>query len=343
MYFSKHLWQRSTSEPSIFKQWLMALLSNLKEIGLDFLANDLELLFSMHGNPQPIPKHWTNYEKEYSEVELNDPNSLRTLILGKAVEVNAVRVLLLGPGGAGKSTLADRLQGKAVKKIKQATKGIDYLDNQALNLNQSESAFAHLSIPDDLELYLWDFGGQTLFYGLHKSFLHENCVYVLVVDNRHEQAPDEWLQQIRHLSEGKRTAVMLVSNAYENCYNRQNESRLLREFNEYLKLSFYYLSCNNPKDENLNIFKQELLNIAYESRHFITQNLLETGNQLELYFNNRPIISYKQLTSMLEIKNLVTKNTQTIDNLLAKLKGLGRLVAIDTGGKRLCLDPSPYT
>lgn len=84
-----------------------------------------------------------------------------------------------------------------------------------------------------MSLYLWDFGGQTIFHGLHSAFFHKNCVYVLVVDSRHEQAPDEWLHQIRHLA-GSQAKVLLVMNWYEGCETRQNETRLIREFPDLL-------------------------------------------------------------------------------------------------------------
>lgn len=85
-----------------------------------------------------------------------------------------------------------------------------------------------------------DFCGQTIFHGLHSAFLHENCVYILVVDSRHEQAPDAWLQQIRHLTQAK-AKVLLVTNWHEACDTQQNETRLLREFPDLLTGHQFFL------------------------------------------------------------------------------------------------------
>jgi len=236
LWFSQPLWP--DTPPEKFLTYKETLFKQLKDIGLGFLANDLHQLFDMQGDSSAhIPEHWTNYAKQFSEIELNDPKTLRSLILGEteATEVNAVRMILLGPGGAGKTTLMDRLLGKEVIKDQPATVGIVH---QQLPLDNAE-VYGGCTVADNLQLFAWDFGGQTLFYGLHRSFLHENCVYVLVVDGRHEQSPDNWLYQICHLAEGKRTTVMLVSNRYENCQYQHNQQRLERLFGDFLELHFY--------------------------------------------------------------------------------------------------------
>ena len=95
---------------------------------------------------------------------------MREAILGETKTIYAVRVLLLGPGGAGKTTLVKRLHNQAVEQHYEATAGIDYFNHKPVSAFSTEQM---------LKLYIWDFAGQTLFYGMHRSFLHENCVYVL--------------------------------------------------------------------------------------------------------------------------------------------------------------------
>ena len=181
--------------PANILEWNNSLLHNLHEIGLDFLAHDIEKLW-VRDLPSPYVE---NYLKDLSQVVLDDPFTLRrAIVLGEYTEkLYANRVLLLGSGGAGKSTLASRLRGNSSSYVPM-TLGIDYLQHEKLNLRKE---FPIFDLDDrKLDLYIWDFGGQTIFHGLHSAFLHENCVYVLVVDSRHEQAPDEWLYQIRHLA-----------------------------------------------------------------------------------------------------------------------------------------------
>lgn len=215
------LWFKKISgleKQRLFDQTLNILLTDIAELNLDFLSNDLHAL--LHG--KPLGKHVANYLEDLSTSILTDPYALRKAILSqeKIQRIKAVRVLLLGSGGAGKTSLAKRLKGeKEFTTYQAATTGVDYQQHQALKLHET---LPELNLAtNDLDLYLWDFGGQTIFHGLHSAFLHENCVYVLVVDNRHEQAPEEWLYQIRHLA-GSQAKVLLVTNEYENCYARQN-------------------------------------------------------------------------------------------------------------------------
>lgn len=197
-WFSCPLWPteilQTASEPEEFAEYREYFITELNRIGLDFIAKDMEQLWSMgSGYKEPLGVHAQNYFKNLSDTITSDPVALRESILGgkdAAEKLQTVRILLLGPGGAGKSSLRDRLLGHSLKESinKKSTAGVEYewLDKSVLR-----DITPSLSLDSELKLRLWDFGGQTIFYGLHRAFLHENCVYVLVVDSRHEQAPDE--------------------------------------------------------------------------------------------------------------------------------------------------------
>jgi len=313
------------------------LLKDLTELGLDFLANDLQSLWE----GKPLGDHAKNYFQDLSESITNDPEALRRAILyGQTTEqVQAVRVLLLGSGGAGKTSLAKLLKGQdpREKAYEAATLGVDYQQHQPIRLHQT---LPDLNInEDDLDLYLWDFGGQTIFHGLHRAFLHENCVYVLVVDNRHEQAPDEWLHQIRHLA-GSQAQVLLVTNEYENCYTRQNESRLLREFTDLLdENSFFYFSCVHPDFESttssaFKAFVSSLLQTSRDSRRAVFTTTLDAQEKLAE--------QYEQQTFLHEsvVKRLIAEVTSEDELTLKQLLQLGFIVHVKKGGRQYCLKPA---
>ena len=305
----------------------------LLKLKLNFLANDLNDLWE----GKQLGIHAKNYLKEFSDADLNDPIALHRLILEDEVaeHIHAVRALLLGPGGAGKSSLADRLQGKALERGKKLTVGVDYLNHQPLNLYDK---FDYLQQGDKpLDLYLWDFGGQTIFHGLHSAFLHENCVYVLVVDSRHEQAPDEWLHQIRNLAGGQ-AKVLLVTNWYEKCETRQNEARLLREFPDLLNEgSFFYFSCHEPDAPGLKTFVQALEKASLESQRMVLKETLDVNEALQQQYRDNVFLDYADLEAIIET---VTRRPESVETLPNKLEQLGFLVRVDSDDQHYCLKPS---
>lgn len=332
---SQPLWVNDTfggGEPEWFMQWRNKLEIQLNQLGLEFLSADLNALWQ----GKPLSAHAENYLKNLSVIITTDLELLRRAILGEAVEhVHAVRVLLLGPGGAGKSSLADRLQGRAVEEIKRMTVGIDYQQHRSLNLYES---FPDCGLDDKkLEMFLWDFGGQTIFHGLHSAFLHENCVYVLVVDSRHEQAPDEWLYQIRHLV-GSRAKVLLVTNWYEQCETRQNEARLLREFSDLLQPgNFFYFSCLDVYEPGFRAFIQALTQTSLDSQKMVLRETLDVQQALEKQYQSDIFLKEDKLRALIAEK---TKWTDGTDSTLRQLEQLGFLVRVEKGKSRYCLKPA---
>ena len=333
---SHPLWEKGTfdggGEPEWFTQSRDSLVYQLNQLGLSFLADDLNTLWQ----GQPLSAHSENYLKNLSVTITNDRELLSRAILGEEVEnVHAVRVLLLGPGGAGKSSLADRLQGKAIKVANPITVGIDYQLHRPLNLRET---FPRIELQDkELDLYLWDFGGQTIFHGLHSAFLHENCVYVLVVDSRHEQAPDEWLYQIRHLA-GPQAKVLLVTNWYEQCETLQNETRLLREFPGLLRRdSFFYFSCIEPHAPGFIAFIKALVYTSLDSQKMVMRETLDVQQTLEKQYQDDIFLKEDKLKTLIAEK---TNRMGETASTLRQLEQLGFLVRIEKGKSRYCLKPT---
>jgi GTPase SAR1 family protein len=332
-WFNQPLW--NGNEPEKIREWQCALSQNLRELKLNFIADDLNRLWQ----GQSLDNHAVNYLKDLSETITSNPDLLRKAILfGDITEnIHVVRVLLLGSGGAGKSSLADLLQGKKVKKIKHLTKGVDYLKNQPLNLRKTFSVFD--LDRRELDLYLWDFGGQTIFHGLHSAFLHENCVYVLVVDSRHEQAPDEWLHQIRHLA-GSQAKVLLVTNWYEQCETYQNKTRLLREFPDLLTAdSFFYFSCLDKDAPDFKRFVQSLVKTSLDSQKMVLKETLDVQRALDEQYKDGDTVFVRE-SKLRDLIATISQHPESADSTLNQLQQLGFLVQVEKGNSRYCLKPA---
>jgi len=114
--------------------------------------------------------------------------------------VNEIKVMLVGRGGAGKTSLRRFFMGEPHDKEERETQGIA-LDSFRLRCAQGE-----------MTVRLWDFAGQEITHALHQFFLTEGCVYVLVLDprsNTEMQDAEYWLGLLKRYAGGGPVLVAL--------------------------------------------------------------------------------------------------------------------------------------
>ena len=119
---------------------------------------------------------------------------------GTLQAVNEVKVMLVGRARAGKTSLRRFFMGDAHNPHEKETPGIA-LDSFLLPCE-----------PKDITVRLWDFAGQEITHALHKFFLTEGCVYVLVLTPRLEsemQDAEYWLGLLKRYAGGAPVLVAL--------------------------------------------------------------------------------------------------------------------------------------
>ena len=107
-------------------------------------------------------------------------------------------MLILGEGGAGKTSLLRRLYQPDLElpKEDETTRGID-IHRQDFVANHGRP----------FRLNVWDFGGQQIYHATHQFFLTKNSLYLLVDDTRkddktiHDEGFKFWLEVVETLSE----------------------------------------------------------------------------------------------------------------------------------------------
>jgi small GTP-binding protein len=107
------------------------------------------------------------------------------------------KVLIVGNGGAGKTSLLRRLYqpGLGLPKVEDSTKGIDILGHDFVT---RDGKTFHLNV--------WDFGGQEIYHATHQFFFTKRSLYILVDDTRsnsisvHDEGFKYWLEVIEALS-----------------------------------------------------------------------------------------------------------------------------------------------
>jgi internalin A len=93
--------------------------------------------------------------------------------LAGARPLNEAKLILVGQGGVGKTSLVKTLTGQKFKKGEKTTEGIKISD-WACPLNREDKVTVHI----------WDFGGQEMMHATHQFFLTARSLYLLVLNRR---------------------------------------------------------------------------------------------------------------------------------------------------------------
>lgn len=150
--------------------------------------------------------------------------------------LNEVRVLFLGWGNAGKTSVMRRLIGQEpTQGDEDSTHGINLVPWQVKTASEQ-----------NVKVNLWDFGGQEIQHHTHQFFLAEDCIYVVVVNNRENDEPRYWLEYIRTMANAAPT--ILLFNKTDQARNTQhNVTELMRDY-PFIKHTFEIVAARPKSD-----------------------------------------------------------------------------------------------
>ena len=156
----------------------------------------LEVL-DLRGNPLPVPP------EILSKTQV--PSALITYHLehrsGQRKPLNEAKVVLVGQGSVGKTSLLKRLTAGSYDPRENRTEGI-VIQHWQTSVNSTA-----------IRLNVWDFGGQEIMHATHQFFLTKRTLYLLVLDNRlgeEENRLEYWLKIIQ--SFGGDSPIIVVGN-----------------------------------------------------------------------------------------------------------------------------------
>jgi Leucine-rich repeat (LRR) protein len=184
----------------------------------DLLSGGLEL--GLAGNPLRGP---------ISELYGRGPSALASYLrsLEDAIPLYEAKVLLVGEGNVGKTSLIAALRNDPFVEGRPTTHGIEI---QSMGLH-------HPRLGIDMTVRTWDFGGQEVYRITHQFFFSVRALYLVVWKPREGQEQNEvegWLRRIR-LRVSRDACVLVVAThcSGERCpdldypYLRQTFSELL--------------------------------------------------------------------------------------------------------------------
>jgi len=162
---------------------------------------------------------------------IHEDQNIINLIKSKPFEKKPlceVKILLVGDGGSGKTSLVRRLFGENFYSHQAKTDGI-----------QIRTGYIEEEIRE-IRLRIWDFGGQEVMHATHQFFLSKRSLYILVLDGRKEEDAEYWLKHIE--SFGGNSPILIALNKTDQNPGFDVNRRFLQDKYKEIK-GFYRISC----------------------------------------------------------------------------------------------------
>jgi Leucine-rich repeat (LRR) protein len=163
------------------------------------------------------------------------------------------KLLIVGEGEAGKTTLARRIEDPncPLPDLNETTEGID-IKTWHFTLENGKN----------FQVNIWDFGGQEIYHATHQFFLTKRSLYFLVVDSRKDNPNlPYWFHVIELLSDNS-PLVIIKNEKYDYTVNI-SENQLKGRF-ENFKDS---IKCNFIDNRGLDRIKDSIAYYMKELPH----------------------------------------------------------------------------
>jgi internalin A len=130
--------------------------------------------------------------------------------------LNEFKLILVGRGGVGKTTLVHRLVTDNYKEFTR-TPGIK-ITKWPVQVNG-----------DNVQAHVWDFGGQEIMHGTHRFFMTERALYLVFISGREgteDHDAEYWLSMVRSFAGN--VPIIVLLNKWDD-YGFELNRELLRE------------------------------------------------------------------------------------------------------------------
>ena len=188
----------------------------------------LEELF-LHGNqalrlPRGVLGPW-RYSVIAQGRQAGNPSAVLDYYFGQKQAgrpLNEMKLLLVGRGGAGKTSLSRALQGLPFNSRLKETKGIT-ITPWPLRLGKNQ-----------IKVHAWDFAGQVITHAAHQFFFTQQSLYILVLtgrENSERTDAEYWLRLIQAFgtdrASGEMSPVIIALNKSKShpCHLDRNALR----------------------------------------------------------------------------------------------------------------------
>ncbi|REJ39442.1 MAG: GTP-binding protein [Microcystis flos-aquae TF09] len=204
---------------------------------------------------------------------------------GEKRPLNELKVLLVGEGDVGKTSLLKRLLHNTFNSGEPKTPGI--------NIERWQ-----LPQKPDIRLNIWDFGGQKVMQTTHQFFLTKRSLYLLVLDNRKNEQQNRleyWLKLIE--TYGGKSPVIIVGNCADEHPPQVKIRTLRKKYPQITKL----IATSCKTGEGIGELVQEIASQIDAIPHIkdpFPNSWFEIKTQLETMQKTYDFISYEKYQEM---------------------------------------------
>jgi internalin A len=203
------------------------------------------------------------------EIVARGVNSIRNFIEQMDVPdfLYEAKLLIVGEGRVGKTCLSKALLDDAyVLEDEPSTEGIN-IEPWIIPVDKLKEI--NPKIQRDLQINVWDFGGQEIYHSTHQFFLTKRSLYMIVTESRKEDRHEDfyyWLNIIKLLGDQSPTIIVL------NKSDQPNREIPYKEFQESFPNLINYSKVSLLENYRLGLlkFKQDIIEIASNLPHIGT-------------------------------------------------------------------------
>ena len=167
------------------------------------------------------------------------------------------KLLIVGEGGAGKTTLAKKIDNPKYKlrEREKSTEGIDIIKYSFPILDKEGKK-------RNFKVNIWDFGGQEIYHATHQFFLTKRSLYTLVADTRKEDTDFYyWLNVVELLSDN--SPLLIINNEKQDRKREINETGLRGQFTNLEKTLATNLANNRGLEEIVTNIQNYIKNLPH--------------------------------------------------------------------------------
>ena len=262
---------------------------------------------------------------------------------GMKSRINEAKLIFVGNGRVGKTSLTKRLVSNEFDPKEKSTHGIR-IEKWPLELEDGRT----------VNVNIWDFGGQEIYHNTHRFFLTNRALYILVWDmdsqidaEEHPEKEenfifDYWLENVSGLSE--ESPVLVVQNKMEEPTTRNlNLTKLTKNkswnVKEVLKVS---AAKGWNIDELRNSISEQLQN-APKLKNLIGYDLgagwSAVREELEKLALEQPYLKFDEYLKICDAQEISAENAEDLSRFLTDIGVIIHFPDNDILKEMVILDP----